>query len=592
MTLSGQCPACRQSLALTEASLLAAPTEPGGQSLYRCQCGMSLVANDLGDATEIAAHCAACSSCYVVDRSGAGEVLPCRCGETVIVPTAILVEHTAELLQPTTPVQESQPEAPAPEPSQPSAAAVAALEPEPAVMEPVQLPIVAAPMLIQIQLPSKPLPPIADTVTGIEAEPVVAESLPLPIIAAPTLVQIAIPAKPSLPTVAAGEPVDTTEPESIVGMAVRLPIVARPILFQIELPPPQDKPAPQSAAIEIPSASETPSASEAGLDAERATDTSQSDAMTITCPGCGREYVVPRAEVGQTAECECGFVFVMRENIAALDSAFCSDLMPVQPLAIDRTGERKQQPIDDSVAVSMQSRPAVNQAIDREVAPRFRYSWLAWMAAGCLVITFAVRSLYRFRSAVPNESVASRSLPRPIVGPRPVSPEEPIELQPIEIQPEAPQLVDFESVETIEPASEPELVQQEQSGLSEFLGPIQAHFAGLRSKQVYDREVLYGFSEMVSRLDVAGVEFSVKDLFWLADCWEQLADRAASGELASKCYWQAAAALALSQSLDSISPAEREVAERRCNELSEKSRSNVRVAERGRSEDPAELTHR
>ncbi|MCS7470382.1 hypothetical protein NZK35_27345 [Stieleria sp. ICT_E10.1] len=763
MTLSGQCPACRTTLAFTEASLVAAPPDanafsldeaalPQGTPTLRCQCDATLIATDLSAVTEIPTECAECGSKYVVDRSGAGVELPCRCGAVVKVPTAILtkvsVGQSDSSASPEPSEIDADPrvdEAPKNTVSLPIVAfpdlyqlrvpAIDACDsmdaeadsiPESSDASAVELPIVAFPDLYQLRVPAidasdtmdveadsipessdasaVELPivafpdlyqlrvPVFDASDSMDAE---ADSIPessdasaveLPIVAFPDLYQLRVPvfdasdsmdaeadsipessdaSAVELPIVAfpdlyqlrvpvfdASDSMDAEAdsiPESNDASAVELPIVAFPDLYQLRVPvfdasDSMDAEADSilessdASAVELPivafpdlyqlpvseasqgsvlpppaDASETHPSDETPQRQEPLEDSTAGaavDLAVVSCPGCKREYSITRTDMGQTAECHCGFVFVMQENVDALDSAFCTDLMPFQPLAIDRTGTRvvpgnvsKENDTEERArGRKPQTAPARSVPLDsRDRRSRFAANFVM-VAAGFLLMATAIGFVYRDRLGI--RLLASNGITKPVKrgGPMPIPPADPTDSAPPQATGDRPQATGDRPLATgdrpqatgdraaedrsgggvpdavPQPVNVTERMRQPHSELSEFLRSVYLQARHLDADKTLGKEALFHFSETVNQLDATGVQFSVADLFWLAETWEGFGKRAATDDLESKCYWQAAGAFALAQTLETIDPQHRLIADRRKRELSEESRRVLRLA--------------
>ncbi|QEF98585.1 hypothetical protein Mal15_26380 [Stieleria maiorica] len=874
MTLSGQCPVCRTTLAFTEASLVAAHCEgavvPAETPVLECQCDTTLIATGLAAATEVAAECTACGSNYVVDRSAAGEELPCRCGAVVKIPTAILVrvtvakddgntaseqslvdlDHDAEdgasnlPQQPTPevvaevaetfdddqvpcetlgefryPDGESEPHASESESddeaiqlpivglpelyslqvpefvaevaetcgedqvpretlgefryqdceSEPQASESELVDDEviqlpivglpelyslqvPEVVaevaetfdedqvpcetlgefrypdgeserhasesesddEAIQLPIVGLPELCSLQVPEV-VAEVAETFDddqvpcetlgefrypdgelephASESESVDDEAIQLPIVGLPELYSLRVPEvvaevaetfdEDQVPGETLGEfrysdcesEPHASESESVDDEAIQLPIVALPELYSLQVPEVVAEVAETFDEDQVPRetlgefrypdgeserhASESESVDDEAIqlpivglpelyslqvpevvaevaetfgedqapgetlgefrypNGESEPHASESESVddegdlepesVVSCPGCRREFSVTKAEMGQTAECECGFVFVMQENVDALDSALCSDLMPYQPLAIDRTGAKV---IADrgEVAEAFEKRsdrptaspgvPTANRHRDRPRRSNFAGNLIV-VAAALMLMATAIGFVYRDRLGFPVVALngvaeaPKRGGPLPIpAAEATVTTENATPRQPNE-SPTSPERSWGDAPNDVQPPEpSPELVVQSAHRsipsppkLSSFLRSVYLQARELETEATLGKDTLYLFSEMVNQLDASGVQFSVADLFWLADTWEGFGRRAANPDLASKCYWQAAGAFALAQTLDGIGPQDRLIADQRQRELSQKSRYALRVASH---QEPAE----
>ncbi|PAY19618.1 hypothetical protein CKO51_10160 [Rhodopirellula sp. SM50] len=686
MTLSGQCPACRTTLAFTEASLIAAPPGANAFSLdaialppdtptLRCQCEATLIATDLSAVTEIPTECAECGSKYVVDRSGAGVELPCRCGAVVKVPTAILTEvsvgHSDSSASPEPADVDSDPRVddasetavPLPIVGFPdlyqlqvpvidacdSMHVEAASLPESNDASAVELPIVAFPDLYQLQVPVLGACDSMHVEADSLLEPIDARAVELPIVAFPDLYQLQVPVIDACDSMDAEA---DSLPESNDASAVELPIVASPDLYQLQVPVievcdsmdaeadslPESNGAsvfelpivafpdlyqlpvaeagqgsvfqPPADASEAQPSDATPQRQEQLEDSTA--EAAAVDLAVVSCPGCKREYSITRADMGQTAECHCGFVFVMQENVDALDSAFCTDLMPFQPLAIDRTGTRVESGDVTKVnETEERARGRKPQTAPRRSVPLDgrdrRSSFTAnfvMVAAGFLLMATAIGFVYRDRLGI--RLLASNGITKPIQrgGPMPIPPADPTASAPPQASGDRPQASgdrpqasgdrpqasgdrpqasgdrarDGVPDAVPQPVNFSERMRQPPAKLSEFLRSVYLQARQLDADKTLGKAALFHFSETVNQLDATGVQFSVADLFWLAETWEGFGKRAASGDLESKCYWQAAGAFALAQTLETIDPQDRLIADRRKRELSEKSRRVLRLA--------------
>ncbi|MEO1614543.1 MAG: hypothetical protein AAFV88_01755 [Planctomycetota bacterium] len=115
-------------------------------------------------------------------------------------------------------------------------------------------------------------------------------------------------------------------------------------------------------------------------------------------------------------------------------------------------------------------------------------------------------------------------------------------------------------------------------GRSEFLTPIETLATKLLKQDSLQRQQLREFANEINQLGDRQQEFQVADLFWIADTWQQLAERAEDSESEGNCYWLAAAAYALAQSLDGIAGHEREIAAAQQKDLSAKAWERQQVA--------------
>ncbi|MCA9135720.1 MAG: hypothetical protein KDB00_03150 [Planctomycetales bacterium] len=629
--------------------MIAAPlagTQPRADApTIECECKNVFVAVDLSQATEITADCRACGAKYVVDRSGAGEELPCRCGAAITVPSAILIQaakHPVSTLAPNqTPLEK---------------------ESEPALDEFGDVDIEAIDEAEFASDLSDAAPsPVDQTAVGLsdefdevnfghaelgdvelgdvelgdvelgdvdEAEftgefddspqagfddhpsqPMLSRGLP--IVAAPVIVQIQMPTMPDDELVADDDPVVTVND---VVSNVNLPIVAIPEVYSIHFPavvaegesltepsPLQitDEQITDEQITDEQITDEHVADGQVAAEIETSADDSSEGSITIACPGCRREYPATKDEMGQTAECECGFVFVMQENIAALDSALCADLMPFVPLTVDRTGARRNfEAKQDDPVRSAGPPPSPRRAmVAREVDTQQRTAIIRILtaaAAGFLITTIAIGVVVRNRgggvSRMEPAITKSEKVAIPISanrlppGPVTVASESAQAAMRRDVVPDAGDATtarrhdDSMEIEHVEAVSAETPASDPPGSLSEFLQPLQVMATELESTTTLDRDPLFRFGELQTKIALTDVQFTVRDLFWLGNLWEGFGLRAENPELASKCYWMAASVFGLAQTVDSITPSDRELAIRRQRELSAKSHSVVRLA--------------
>ncbi|MEO1528877.1 MAG: hypothetical protein AAFX06_25945, partial [Planctomycetota bacterium] len=87
--------------------------------------------------------------------------------------------------------------------------------------------------------------------------------------------------------------------------------------------------------------------------------------------------------------------------------------------------------------------------------------------------------------------------------------------------------------------AKPLLVQREDP-----IGDLRGLVRDLEDRGSLQRADLNRFGEAVAALETQRSRLTVKDVFWIAEAWKRLGDRATQPELAGKCYQQAASAYA------------------------------------------------
>ncbi|PNY35670.1 hypothetical protein C2E31_17040 [Rhodopirellula baltica] len=352
--------------------------------------------------------------------------------------------------------------------------------------------------------------------------------LPLPIVASPEFYSIELPARRSV---------------------VALPIVAFPAVYQIDLPS-GDQHAEEQEAVD--------------LVAE------DSDQFTVACPGCKNEYTVPRDAIGESAECECGFVFQIKDNVDAIDTALSFDLVPFPPIVKDRTGERANQPSPNAkestpveLAETVRNR---DQGSDSEEPS---WLWVRYMASTLAVIPIAVLIFwgvlqpraYRVAWEAALERFAAQESTEVIPTVAPVVPSSSANVVP---------------AEEIELASA-ESREQTQRELSEFLLPVAKIAIELRDQPRLDRPALKRFSGVIESLRDRHQDLTERDLLWLGEQWSSLGERAMNADLASRCYYQASSAYSLLLTVDQTDVS-KAFAEEQHQLLFERSREQQRIA--------------
>ncbi|MCO8123052.1 hypothetical protein NHH03_14995 [Stieleria sp. TO1_6] len=142
-------------------------------------------------------------------------------------------------------------------------------------------------------------------------------------------------------------------------------------------------------------------------------------------------------------------------------------------------------------------------------------------------------------------------------------------------------------------AADPAEPTQPSVMLSDFLAPLHQLAAAMESGATLPRAPLHDFAAAVENLGDQKAKFTVADLFWLANSWEGFGNRAQTPALASRCYRQSAAAYAFAMTIDSIALPDRNLAERRHQELSAKSIAALQLAAHPRPADspPVSQTH-
>ena len=305
-----------------------------------------------------------------------------------------------------------------------------------------------------------------------------------------------------------------------------LPIAPLPELYSITVPPKNPAPEPVSPAEH---------------DSPREPADETTTKFAVTCAGCKTEYFLDRSEINHTAECECGFVFIIRENIDAIDNALALDPITELPVMPDRTGtdrsrKPKPAPIRPIESVSTQSPKHSTSPSRRRRLTRLEIAVVAALLLGLGTIYAATKIPSDDAIAVADVSTPNNTSNEP---PRPRTIMRSKAMKPIE-----------------------ELIQE---------------FESLSSLR---RAELHRFAEAVIDLDEHRNALQLNDLIWLATQWEILGDRAATPDLASKCFRQASAAYALAESNLGNKSEQRIVASRRGRELLEKSESMLQIAKK------------
>ncbi|WP_230774344.1 hypothetical protein [Roseiconus lacunae] len=488
----------------------------------------------------------------------------------------------------------------------------------------VRLPIVAIPEVFAIDLPS---------VVELTVEQV---SFALPIVAAPELYSIAV-----------------YEESTRDSEAIELPIIASPLLYAIDFPvsPPILAEVPEATCPAIEPTEPTEPVEPITADSEHRkppvaksqtpTADASDDQFLVSCPGCKNEYPVPRDAIGESAECECGFVFQIKDNLDAIDSAFTFDLVPYPPLALDRTGSGSasetgtaKKPLAAKVdraetvrrreAMSDQPKGRLNASrrIDGDVETkgvllRYLASTLAVIPVALLLFWFVFDGTeHQWSLQSVRDQLAMQMPARPVVGlnkPTAISPAsitddsnatpddqslpaefsspeaEPIETAIAKIELGSPQpsmeTTAGDSIELAESTVAPtnheqaELVQAEllEAELSPFLMPVQKIAQQLGSTKRLDRPALQRFASAIESLRHRHRELTPKDLRWLGRQWASLGERASTAELASRCYYQASSAYSLLLTFEQTSVAKAHTEEQR-QMLFERSRHAQRMA--------------
>ena len=336
----------------------------------------------------------------------------------------------------------------------------------------------------------------------------------------------------------------------------------------------------------IPESSETPSPDSNSAPADPTpTETSPKDSqpaeflpvdstsseVQVHCPGCRRPFAIATSELGQTAECECGFVFLLTIDTAEKDLLFQSDLVADLPVAVDRTAslsERERETytrVDPPASVtSPRSRPrAIDKSASGDTTTREGLIFRAVFAlAAILVVATSSHWIPMTRSPVKSSAVTLMSSQRSI------RPPTAIHANPAQALPKPTPLAEV----TEQPAG-----SSQPTDLSE-LDQLKSLAAELMQQETLPREVLYRFADLVQRFGSDESRFTVPALFWIGETWEQLGERAASPHLAYKCYWQSAAAYAMAKTVDGIDASELAVATQRQTDLSKRLRQASRLA--------------
>ncbi|MEM6472871.1 MAG: hypothetical protein AAF802_25140, partial [Planctomycetota bacterium] len=113
-----------------------------------------------------------------------------------------------------------------------------------------------------------------------------------------------------------------------------------------------------------------------------------------------------------------------------------------------------------------------------------------------------------------------------------------------------------EPTRTESPAETEDPIANQTDELSAFLVPISARAEQLLHQDSIGREELSDFADLIRRLGDREKGFSVADLFWIGDTWEQISRRTPGSELTSKCLWLGASAYAFAKDVEQIRPEE------------------------------------
>ncbi|WP_149499365.1 hypothetical protein [Roseiconus lacunae] len=507
------------------------------------------------------------------------------------------------------------------------------------------LPIVAAPELCSIEVIEREAPSPSDVRLPIVASPEVF-AIDLPSVVELTVEDVSF----ALPIVAAPElySIEVYEESTRDSEAIELPIIASPLLYAIDLPvsPPILAEVPEATCPAIEPTEPTEPVEPITADSEHRkppvaksqtpTADASDDQFLVSCPGCQNEYPVPRDAIGESAECECGFVFQIKDNLDAIDSAFTFDLVPYPPLALDRTGSgsaseagtakkplaakvdraetvRRREVMSDQPKGRLNASRRIDGDVETKgVLLRYLASTLAVIPVAMLLFWFVFDGTeHQWSLQSVRDQLAMQMPARPVVGlNKPTanstasitddsnatpddqslpaefsSPEaEPIETAIAKIELGSPQpsmeTIAGDSIELAESTVAPtnhEQAELLQAELSPFLMPVQKIAQQLGSTKRLDRPALQRFASAIESLRHRHRELTPKDLRWLGRQWASLGERASTAELASRCYYQASSAYSLLLTFEQTSVAKAHTEEQR-QMLFERSRHAQRMA--------------
>ncbi|MCC9603005.1 hypothetical protein LOC67_20855 [Stieleria sp. JC731] len=434
-----------------------------------------------------------------------------------------------------------------------------------------QLPIIAAPELYSIEVVETVDEPTED----FEDNDLAVDNLVLPVVRSPELFQIEFNAESVVSEVNDA----TADVTSTTAQSIELPITAVPTVYQISLVD-----LPQVTATDSQPPQTEPAATEHSVAEEQLAATAKlaDDHFELACPGCKATYPMPRDAIGESAECECGFVFQIKDNVDAIDDALAFDLVPFPPLVADRTGHRATA-AEDSTSPEMAARknatdPLISPKVEPAEIERQRSRSIDRMSTTSLLMRYAASTLavipiatllYWFVAQQNPTTLSWQTLQNAFrsqgsTAPLPTLVEQPEiasadQLQPLVTPPaiamEAANtpnvnLASAESDQAIDVAAssnravEPESIDP-QDQLSEFLRPVQQIAIELRKPQRLDRASLQRFANAIESLRPRHRELTQHDLTWLGESWRSLAERAESADLASRCFYQASSAYSL-----------------------------------------------
>ncbi|MEL6104989.1 MAG: hypothetical protein AAFU85_03080 [Planctomycetota bacterium] len=524
MKASGQCPVCEQQQAWQQDASTSA-------HLLRCDCDAELHAFRWADGDEIGVRCGGCGAEHVFHAAGAGENVRCGCGESLHVPTHRLavraIDPGTSSDEKGTPENEVSPVAAEPEPVPlPEAGADVSRDPASANVE---SPEQADPE------PKEPVTHAAPRPSPTEVEPI---TLVVPreegLLSDATTVTDSGDAEENEPDGQTAEPAAKRTEES------RTSTDPTPTLVTVSKAPeakasacPNPKPHADDTSLVLalekdPTNDVAQLSSDFSLirqdsiaDSTQVTATAhipvQSTArheLTIQCPACRAEYLVPRTEEGQTAECECGFVFLQTSPavVEATDTLLRADLFPGIALLAERrsgsalartppkTAPRELLPTRQvkSTTAATHSNPTRSIAALRAIV----HAGLTLSAA--FLIGFFVMQWFSdpSRKATAQDRSPTDSAARPLV------------------------------VRRADP-----------------IGPLRALVKEFGPETPLGIEQLRQFGSAVADLESERDSLGVEDVFWVAQTWQTLGGRVPQRELADKCYRQAATAYAFAKAI-------------------------------------------
>lgn len=286
------------------------------------------------------------------------------------------------------------------------------------------------------------------------------------------------------------------------------------------------------------------------------------DLACIRCPGCANEYQVPRNEIGDEGECECGTIFIMVYDYGATDLALKTEFDLNDPFAArsfhaTRVIEARQES-HVKQAVSSRTRSSQRNVVDDgaidlvdeelESDPHSFASSLALAAASLPMILIVVIAVYRWFKLEPSPIIDAppQLLVKPIPAPHPDT----------QSNPQHKTNPTHESASTDNSPAALAFLKELRTGVDRLLG-----------KDTVSRQDLFALSQRIETLRTFKELQTPKNIIWLGETWRDLAEKSKASEIADRCRQQAQAAFRFAKSLDGLSQSQSEKLELRIAEL-------------------------